>query len=297
MATERKVKCNQCGHIWMSQAMPVNLKCKKCGFAAVQDNYVEPEGKITAMLISTAETVGLSDEQILACKTAEELQAVIDAATSPPETVHVKADGRTLDLPRGLYDRACVAGLLSPQITAFPDVESLKAHLDKISPETGGGDPASPPAPDTPPPAPETVHVESGGCALDVPRELYDRCSKVIGMSDAMIARYPDVEALKQGANGMHPKSNVDARVKQGQRPEPAKFAENMQDSFTLESVLEAKCFKTNRDHFDRGDLQAFLRRINRRYGPQNPVRIVQDRTFKVVDRGLVTRYTIYYKE
>jgi len=127
-------------------------------------------------------------------------------------------------------------------------------------------------------------------------KDLYDRCRKVIGMSDAMIASYTDADALKQAANGMHPKSNVDARVKQGARPEPMKFEENMPDSFTLESILEAKFIKTNRDYYDRGNLQAFLRRINRRYGPFKPVRIVQDRSFKVVKRELVTKYTIYYK-
>ncbi len=126
---------------------------------------------------------------------------------------------------------------------------------------------------------------------------LYDRCRKEIGMSDAQIASYSSTEALLQAANGMHPKSNVDARVSEGKPPKNVVFEENMPDSFTLESVLEAKFVKTNRDHYDRGNLQAFLRRVNRRYGPQEPVRIVQDRSFKVVKRELVTKFTIYFKE
>ncbi len=145
--------------------------------------------------------------------------------------------------------------------------------------------------------AEKAVTVVSGKNSITIPEALYKRCREVIGMSDAMICSYGDADTLLQNANGMHPKSNVDARVKEGVRPEPMKFEDNMPDKFTLESILEAKFIKTNRDYFDRGNLQAFLRRINRRYGPFEPVRIVQDRSFKVVKRELVTRYTIYYKE
>ena len=127
-------------------------------------------------------------------------------------------------------------------------------------------------------------------------KDLYNRCRKKIGMTDVQISAHPDAESLLQYANGIHPGSNVDARVKEGVRPEPMKFEENMPDSFTLESAIEAKFIKTNREHFDRSNLQAFLRRINRRYGPFKPVRIVQDMSFKVVHRELVTKFTIYYK-
>lgn len=129
-----------------------------------------------------------------------------------------------------------------------------------------------------------------------IPKDLYNRCRKEIGMTDVQISVYPDAESLLQYANSIHPKSNTDARIKEGVRPEPMKFEDNMPDSFTLESVLEAKFIKTNRDHFDRGNLQSFLSRINRRYGPFEPVRIVQDRSFKVVKRELVTTYVIYYR-
>ena len=126
--------------------------------------------------------------------------------------------------------------------------------------------------------------------------ELYNRCRKEIGLTNVQIAAHPDAESLLQYANGIHPKSNVDARIKEGVPPEPMKFEDNMPDSFTLESVLEAKFVKSNRDNYDRGNLQAFLRRINRRYGPFEPVRIVQDRSFKVMKRELITKYVIYYK-
>ena len=127
-------------------------------------------------------------------------------------------------------------------------------------------------------------------------KDLYKRCSKAIGMTDVQIGAHPDAESLLRYANGIHPKSNADARIKEGVRPDPMKFENDMPDSFTLESVLEARFIKTNRDHFDRGNLQSFLRGINRKYGPFEPVRIVQDRSFKVVKRELVTKYTIYYK-
>ena len=139
------------------------------------------------------------------------------------------------------------------------------------------------------------LYKRPDGSILETPVALYNRCRKEIGMSDEMIASHPNAESLLQYANGIHPKSNPDARIKEGLRPEPMKFEDNMPDSFTLESILEAKFVKTNRDHFDRANLQAFLRRINRRYGPHQPVRIVTDRSFKVAKRELVTKFTIYY--
>lgn len=137
----------------------------------------------------------------------------------------------------------------------------------------------------------ELAQIEKYGEAL------YDRCRKVIGLTDVQISAHPDAESLKQYANGIHPKSNPDARVKEGVRPEPPKFAENMPDKFELESVLEAKFIKSNRDHFDRSNLQGLLRRINRKYGNHDPVRIVTDQSCKVVKRELITKFTIIYKE
>lgn len=138
--------------------------------------------------------------------------------------------------------------------------------------------------------------VVSGRNKITIHNDLYLRCSREIGLSDAQIASYPDAESLKRWANGNHPKSNPDARIKQGKVPEPPKFEQMMKDVFTLESVLEAKFIKSNREHFDRNSLNTFLCNIRRRYGPQEPVRIVTDQNNKVVKRELVTTFTIYYK-
>ena len=131
---------------------------------------------------------------------------------------------------------------------------------------------------------------------IGVSQELYDRAKKKVGLSDERISSFTDAESLKQFLDGIHPNSNPDARVTQGKPPEPAKFEENMPDSFTLESILEAKFISTNRDHFDNKNLQDFLLRINRRYGTQHPVRILMDRSFVVKNRELLTKYTIFYK-
>lgn len=138
-----------------------------------------------------------------------------------------------------------------------------------------------------------TIILSSGDV---VPPELYTRARKTIGMTDVQIRRYPDTEALKQALNGMHPNSNPDARVTEGKPPKNPIFEDNMPDSFTLESVLEARLISTNREHFDRNTLEAFLRQVNRRYGIHKPVRILQDRSFKVVKRELVTKFNIYFK-
>lgn len=153
---------------------------------------------------------------------------------------------------------------------------------------------------------PSTGEPEVGGGASDedmvtvnnlmIPRALYKRASKKIGLTDVQISSYPDAESLKQALDGMHPQSNPDARISQGKPPKIRNFEDNMPDSFELESVIEAKFIKANRDNYDRGNLESFLCRVNRKYGVQKPVRIVQDRSFKVVKRELVTSYVIYYK-
>ncbi len=139
--------------------------------------------------------------------------------------------------------------------------------------------------------------VVSGNKSISITKDLYDRCRKKIGMSDVMIASYPDAEALKRSADGMHSKSDPDARVKEGVRPKQVKFPEMLKDVFTFESVLEAKFIKTNREHYDRGNLQQFLLLINRRYGTQKPIRIVEDKSLVPKKRELVTHYTIYFEK
>ena len=126
--------------------------------------------------------------------------------------------------------------------------------------------------------------------------DLYDRARKKIGLRDDQIASYANAEALKQYCDGIHPQSNPDARIKEGAPVVHPKFADNMPDSFTLDSVQEANFVTSNREQFDQANLQSFLRNINRKYGTQKPVRIVQDTSFVVVKRELVTTFKIYFK-
>ncbi len=128
-------------------------------------------------------------------------------------------------------------------------------------------------------------------------QDLYKRASKVIGMPDDMIASYPNDELLKKACDGMHSKSNPDARIKEGVVPIGVKFEENMPDEFALESVIDAKFVQINRMQFDEANLQSFLRNINRRYGAQKPVRIVKDISFVAKKYELVTTFTIYFKK
>jgi len=127
-------------------------------------------------------------------------------------------------------------------------------------------------------------------------KDLYNRASKNIGMTDEMIASYPDAESLLKACNGMHKQSNPDARIKESVPPVGVKFKDNMLNVLTLESVLEAQFVQTNRVMFDESNLQSFLRNINRKYGTQKPLRIVKDMSLVVKSRELVTKYTIYFK-
>ena len=126
--------------------------------------------------------------------------------------------------------------------------------------------------------------------------DLYKRASKKIGMTDAMIASYPDADALLKACNGMHSKSNPDARTKEGVPPVGVKFEEDRPDVMTLESILKAAFVQQNRGMFDETNLQAFLRNVNRRYGAQKPLRIVKDMSLVAKKHELVTQYMIYFK-
>ena len=133
---------------------------------------------------------------------------------------------------------------------------------------------------------------------------LYDRARK-IGMSAEMIATYPDEDALKKACDGISPQTNPDARPKEGVIP-PPKVYDKMPDKFEFDSKLEAKFITQNRASFDENNLKAKLRRINRRYGAQKPVKIVKTVTFKPVKgidektrlscRFLVTHFEIFMK-
>jgi len=134
---------------------------------------------------------------------------------------------------------------------------------------------------------------------------LYERARK-IGMSDAMIATYTDEVALKKACDGISPRSNPDAEPKQVNIPEPVVIKEEMPDKFEFESRLEYKSMMRNRDQFDRNNLQLELRKINRKWGEQKPVKIVKTTTFKpvkginedkIASKFLITRFEIFLKE
>ena len=127
-------------------------------------------------------------------------------------------------------------------------------------------------------------------------QDLYDRAKKNIGMSDEMIASFPDAESLKRYCDGIHSKSNPDARMKEGEPVDRKNFEDNMPDVFTMESILPAEWAHKNRDQFDRDNREAFLRDIRRKYGAHEPVRIVADTSFVAKKHELVTTFTIYYK-
>lgn len=129
--------------------------------------------------------------------------------------------------------------------------------------------------------------------------------ARKIGMSDAMIASYPDALALKRACDKISPKTNPDFRAQPGKVPEPVVY-DKMPDKFEIDSKLECKFISQNRAQFDEANLQAELRRINRKYGPQKPVRTVRTMSFKAVKgidektklsvKFFVTHYEIFMK-
>lgn len=202
------------------------------------DAEPEPEAtgkrKITAMMISTAETVGLTQAEIIACEDAEALEAAI------------------------------------------------KNHPD-------GG----------------VAIYRTDGKEILIPQTLYVRAKEKVGMTNEMMATYPDIESLKKACDRIHPKSNPDAYPKQGEAPKSVKYEDNMPDKFEVDSMMEAKFISQNRAQFDEANLQDELRRINRKYGAHNPVKIVKTTTFnqirgmnkdRIACKVLVTKFEIYFK-
>lgn len=145
----------------------------------------------------------------------------------------------------------------------------------------------------------------SDGTEISIPTELYNRASKKAGMSDEMIATYPDAESLKRACDKISPRTNPDARPGEGVVPPPVKYEDNRPDVFEFDSKMEAKFISQNRAQFDENELQLKLREINRRYGPQKLVKIIKTTTFKPV-KGitkdklsamfLVTHYEVHFK-
>ena len=137
--------------------------------------------------------------------------------------------------------------------------------------------------------------VDDDKMKVEIPLDLYDRARKKIGMSDEMIAGFPDAESLKRYCDGIHSKSNPDARMKEGEPLKQKQFENNMPKVFTLESVMNADWVQRNREQFDRENLQEFLRSINRKYGTQRAARIIKDENFVAKKYELVTKFTIYF--
>ena len=134
--------------------------------------------------------------------------------------------------------------------------------------------------------------------------DLYNRAIYKVGMTNAMIATYPDAKSLKEVCDIIHPQSNPDAYPKRGSVPKPVIHTEKVPDKIEIDSNMEAKFISRNRAQFDEQNLQAELRRINRKYGSQNPVKIVKTTTFNQVNgknadrvpcKVLVTHYEIYF--
>ncbi len=148
-------------------------------------------------------------------------------------------------------------------------VAKKKADNKKTGGDKAGGDKAQKTAKKTAdPPKLTEAEVQYGA-------ELIKRAKK-IGMSPEMIAVYPDAESLKKACDGISPRTNPDARIKEGIIPPPVEHPDKMPDKFEFESAMEEKFHSANRAQFDENNLQLELRRINRKYGAQKPVKIVK---------------------
>jgi len=91
----------------------------------------KPE-KIGPMLLSVAETVGLTQEEILACKDKESLVAAInEKGIAEP---HISAPEPTA-IPATLIERAKKIGFSDEQIAAYTDPEALEMACNRIKPQ------------------------------------------------------------------------------------------------------------------------------------------------------------------
>lgn len=132
---------------------------------------------------------------------------------------------------------------------------------------------------------------------------LYKRAKKA-GVTKAQMDSFPDEEARKAFLDRVSPSTNPDARPKEG-TPKPAPQFEPMPEKFEFESKLEARFITQNRAQFDENTLQTKLREINRKYGPQKPVKIIKTMTFKPVKgvtkdklsaKFLITHFVVFMK-
>ncbi len=150
-----------------------------------------------------------------------------------------------------------------------------------------------------------TRHIEANGRTIEVPPDLYERATKKVGLDDSQIAAFPNATALKKFCDKTHLASNPDARPEVGATP-PPKAVLDPPDKIEFDSKLEAQFVTMNRASFDNNTLQAEMRKVNRKYGVQKPVRITTDQAMKAVDgksdrdisvKYLITHYVVYYKE
>ncbi len=148
------------------------------------------------------------------------------------------------------------------------------------------------------------VRVEFGDRGISVPEALFERAKKKLGLDNSRIVAFPNAAALKKFCDKAHPASNPDALPERGDTP-PPKAVLQVPDKIEFDSKLEAQFVTMNRASFDNNTLQAEMRKVNRKYGVQKPVRITTDQAMKPVDgkneRGisvkyLITHYVVYYK-
>lgn len=149
------------------------------------------------------------------------------------------------------------------------------------------------------------VPVVFGNRSISVPKALRERARKKVGLDDSRIVAFPTAAALKKFCDKSHPASNPDAMPKVAEIPPPT-AKEEPPDKIEFDSKLEAQFVTRNRASFDNNTLQAEMRKVNRKYGTQKPVRITADQACKPVtgkdERGitvkyLITHYVVYYKE
>ena len=149
--------------------------------------------------------------------------------------------------------------------------------------------------------------VKAVGQTMTIPKDLYKRARKVVGMSDSQIVAQQDTASLKAFCDRVSPGTNPDALPKEVPTADrnQAGFVDAPPESVEFDSKLEAKNMSCNRLMFDESSLQVELRKINRKYGARTPIRIVLDRGMKAVysknkdnknAKMLVTHYTVFYK-
>ncbi len=143
---------------------------------------------------------------------------------------------------------------------------------------------------------------KSKGAVVRELTELEKRAKK-IGVRKEQLDSFPDDAARKAFLDKISPKTNPDARPKSSDSVKTTTVFPDMPDKFKFVSKMEAQFVSQNRAQFDENELQAELRRIRRRYGSCDPVKIIMTKVFKPVDgvtkdkvqaKLLITGYEIF---